>query len=196
MRAQLPEDKEARLAALREFKVLDSEPEEAFDAATRLAALVCQAPVALITFVDADRQWFKSRVGFDASETPRDVSFCAHAILQPGPLVVRDTQTDARFKDNPYVLSRPYIRFYAGAPLTTEEGSRLGTLCVLDTVPRVLFADQVAALELLGTQVMALLNMRRTVAYLESALNRQRERAAELEARLRRHEGEPGSAAS
>ena len=191
MRAELPEDEESRLAALREFKVLDSEPEEAFDAATRLAALICQAPLALITFVDEDRQWFKSRVGFDASETPRDVSFCAHAILQPGPLVVRDTQTDERFRDNPYVLSQPYIRFYAGAPLTTEGGARLGTLCVLDTVPRVLFDDQLRALELLSTQVMALLNARRTVDYLESALNRQRERAAGLEDRLRETGGEP-----
>ena len=185
MRAQIPEDEEARLAALREFKVLDSEPEEAFDAATRLAALICQTPKALITFVDADRQWFKARRGFDERETSRDVSFCAHAILQPGPLVVRDTQTDERFRDNPFVLSTPYIRFYAGAPLTTAEGHKLGTLCVLDTVPRVLFADQVAALELLSTQVMALLNMRRTVAYLESALNRQREKIAGLEARPR-----------
>jgi GAF domain-containing protein len=191
MRAEIPANEEARLAALRELKVLDSEPEEAFDAAARLAALICQTPTALITFVDVDRQWFKSHVGFGASETPRDVSFCAHAILQPGPLVVRDTQTDERFRDNPFVLSSPYIRFYAGAPLTTAEGHRLGTLCVLDTVPRVLFADQVAALELLGTQVMALLNMRRTVIYLESALNRHREREAELEGRLRTRSDDP-----
>ena len=190
MKAQLPEDEEARLAALREFKVLDSDPEEAFDAATRLAALICQTPKALITFVDEDRQWFKSRVGFDERETSRDVSFCAHAILQPGPLVVRDTQTDERFRDNPLVLSSPYIRFYAGAPLTTPEGHKLGTLCVLDTVPRVLFADQAEALELLSTQVMALLNLRRTVNYLESALNRKRERVAELEGQLQRGGGE------
>lgn len=189
MRAALPENESGRLKALRELRVLDSEPEEAFDAATRLAALVCQTPVALITLVDADRQWFKSKVGFDLPETSRDVSFCAHAILQPGPLVVRDTQTDERFKDNPFVLSTPYIRFYAGAPLTTAEGFKLGTLCVLDTVPRVMFADQVRALELLSTQVMALLELRRTVAYLESALNRQRERADGLEASLRRAEG-------
>lgn len=184
MEAQLPEGEERRLEALRRFKVLDSDPEEAFDAATRLAALICQTPIALITFVDEDRQWFKSRVGFDEQQTSRDISFCAHAILQPGPLVVRDTQTDARFRDNPLVLSSPYIRFYAGAPLTTAEGFRLGTLCVLDTVPRVLFSDQAAALELLSTQVMALLDMRRTVSYLESALNRKRERIAELEGRL------------
>lgn len=184
MEAQLPEGEERRLEALRRFKVLDSDPEEAFDAATRLAALICQTPIALITFVDEDRQWFKSRVGFDEQQTSRDISFCAHAILQPGPLVVRDTQTDVRFRDNPLVLSSPYIRFYAGAPLTTAEGFRLGTLCVLDTVPRVLFSDQAAALELLSTQVMALLDMRRTVSYLESALNRKRERIAELEGRL------------
>jgi len=190
MRAQLPEDEEARLDALRQYKVLDSEPEEAFDAITRLAALICQTPTALISLVDVERQWFKSRVGLATQESPRDFSFCAHAILQPGPLVVRDTQDDERFKDNPFVLSSPYIRFYAGAPLTTAEGHKLGTLCVLDTVPRVLFADQVTALELLSTQVMALLNMRRTVEYLESALNRKRERVAELEGRPGGREGD------
>ncbi len=190
MKAQVPEDEDARLAALHQFVVLDSDPEEAFDAVTRLAALICQTPTALVTLVDADRQWFKSRVGFTSQETPRDVSFCAHAILQPGSLVVRDTQDDERFRDNPLVLSSPYIRFYAGAPLATDDGFKLGTLCVLDTVPRVLFDDQVAALGLLSKQVMALLNMRRTVAYLERALNRKRERVAELEGRLRRHGGE------
>ncbi len=190
MKAQVPEDEDARLEALHQFVVLDSDPEEAFDAVTRLAALICQTPTALVTLVDADRQWFKSRVGFTSQETPRDVSFCAHAILQPGSLVVRDTQDDERFRDNPLVLSSPYIRFYAGAPLATDDGFKLGTLCVLDTVPRVLFDDQVAALGLLSKQVMALLNMRRTVAYLERALNRKRERVAELEGRLRRHGGE------
>ncbi len=190
MKAQVPEDEDARLAALHQFVVLDSDPEEAFDAVTRLAALICQTPTALVTLVDADRQWFKSRVGFTSQETPRDVSFCAHAILQPGSLVVRDTQDDERFRDNPLVLSSPYIRFYAGAPLATDDGFKLGTLCVLDTVPRVLFDDQVAALGLLSKQVMALLNMRRTVVYLERALNRKRERVAELEGRLRRHGGE------
>ena len=190
MKAQVPEDEDARLEALHQFVVLDSDPEEAFDAVTRLAALICQTPTALVTLVDADRQWFKSRVGFTSQETPRDVSFCAHAILQPGSLVVRDTQDDERFRDNPLVLSSPYIRFYAGALLATDDGFKLGTLCVLDTVPRVLFDDQVAALGLLSKQVMALLNMRRTVAYLERALNRKRERVAELEGRLRRHGGE------
>ncbi|MGI9104885.1 MAG: GAF domain-containing protein [Pyrinomonadaceae bacterium] len=184
MKAQLPKDENARLEVLRQFKVLDSDPEEAFDALTRLAALICQTPTALISLVDEDRQWFMSRVGFAPQETPRDISFCAHAILQPGPLIVRDTQDDERFRDNPLVISSPCIRFYAGAPLATAEGFKLGTLCVLDTVPRVLFADQAVALDLLSTQAMALLNLRRTVSYLESALNRKREKVAELEGRL------------
>lgn len=185
MKAQLPENEAARVDALRQYKVLDTAPEEAFDASTSLAALICKAPIALITLVDTDRQWFKSRVGFDQTETPRDISFCAHAILHPGPLVVRDTQDDERFRNNPLVLSKPYIRFYAGFPLTTEEGYRLGTICVLDTVPRVLFEDQTEELGLLSKQVMGLLNMRRTIAYLESALDRKREKIAELEGRVR-----------
>jgi hypothetical protein len=182
MKAALPEDEHARVESLREFKVLDTEPEEVFDEVTRLAALISQTPTALITFVDSDRQWFKSRVGFEARETPRDVSFCAHAILQPGPLVVKDALDDDRFKDNPLVLETPYIRFYAGFPLTSPEGHRLGTLCVLDNVRRFLFSEQAEALERLSKVVMALLNARRTIAYLESALNVKRGRIAELEA--------------
>ncbi|MDQ3687897.1 MAG: GAF domain-containing protein [Acidobacteriota bacterium] len=185
MKAPTPENEGARLEALHHFKVLDTEPEEAFDDITRLACYICQTPTALITFVDADRQWFKSRVGFVPQETSRDVSFCAHAILQPGQTVVRDTLDDERFRDNPFVLSKPYIRFYAGSPLTSAEGFRLGTLCVLDSVPRVLFSDQADALEMLSRQVTALLGMRRTVAYLESALNQKRSRIEELEDRLR-----------
>jgi len=191
MRAAIPEDEQARLEALRHFKVLDTDPEEAFDDITRLASYICQTPSALISLVDADRQWFKSRVGFEPQETSRDVSFCAHAILQPGPTVVRDTLDDERFKDNPYVLSAPYIRFYAGAPLVSTEGFKLGTLCVLDNVPRILFPDQAAALQLLSKQVMALLDMRRTVAYLESALNEKRARVEELEGLLRQHKTPP-----
>jgi hypothetical protein len=186
MRAATPEDERERLEALRHFKVLDTDPEEAFDDITRLASYICQTPSALISFVDADRQWFKSRVGFEPQESSRDVSFCAHAILQPGPMVVRDTLDDERFRDNPYVLSAPYIRFYAGAPLVSTEGFKLGTLCVLDSVPRILFPDQAAALQLLSKQVMALLDMRRTVAYLESALNEKRARVEELEGLLKR----------
>ncbi len=191
MKALLPDNEQERLEALRHFKVLDTDPEESFDEIARLASYVCHTPTALITFVDANRQWFKARVGFDQHETSRDASFCAHAILRPGPLVVRDTLDDERFRDNPLVLSAPYIRFYAGAPLTSAEGFRLGTLCVLDTVPRVLFKDQDAALQMLGKQVMALLNLRRTISYLEGALNAKRERVDELEQRLGLHKRSP-----
>ena len=191
MRAATPEDEQARLEALRHFKVLDTDPEEAFDDITRLASYICQTPSALISFVDADRQWFKSRVGFEPQESSRDVSFCAHAILQPGPTVVRDTLDDERFRDNPYVLSAPYIRFYAGAPLVSTEGFKLGTLCVLDNVPRILFSDQADALQLLSKQVMALLDLRRTVAYMESALNEKRARVEELEGLLRQRHAPP-----
>src|SRR5215216_5615904 len=117
MEAPLPGDERARVETLRQFKILDTEPEEAFDDITRLAAHISHTPTALISFVDADRQWFKSRVGFGPQETSRDISFCAHAILQPGPTVVRDTLDDERFRDNPLVLEAPYIRFYAGYPL-------------------------------------------------------------------------------
>ena len=181
MKAPLPEDEQARLENLRQFKVLDTEPEEAFDEIARLASYIAQAPTALITFVDSDRQWFKASVGFGRHETPRDVSFCAHAILQPGPLVVKDTLDDERFRDNPLVLETPYIRFYAGFPLTSDEGYRLATLCVIDTVRRLLFPEQAEAIERLSRVTMSLLNARRTVAYLESALNAKRKRVSELE---------------
>ena len=188
MKAPLPEDESSRLEALRSFGVLDTDQEEAFDDISRLAAHICYTPVALISFVDSDRQWFKSRVGFSPQETSRDVSFCAHAILQPGPSVVRDTLDDTRFRDNPLVLSTPYIRFYAGSPLTSAEGFRLGTLCVLDTVPRELRPEQVNALRMLSNQVMALLDLRRTVIYLAGALKEKRKRVEELEELLRSRE--------
>ena len=191
MKAPLPPDERERVEALRHFKVLDTEPERVFDDIARLAAYVCQTPTALVTFVDSDRQWFKARVGFGPRETPRDVSFCAHAILQPGPLVVTDALDDERFHDNPLVLEAPYIRFYAGFPLTSEEGHRVGTLCVLDTAKRILFPDQEAALERLRNVLAALLNTRRTVSYLEGALNVKRGRVAELEGARPREEPAP-----
>ena len=191
MEAPLPPDERARVEALRKFKILDTEPEAVYDDVARLAAYVCQTPTALITFVDEGRQWFKSRVGFGPRETPRDVSFCAHAILQPGPLVVTDALDDERFRDNPFVLESPYIRFYAGFPLTSDEGRRVGTLCVLDNVRRFLFSEQAEALERLSRVVMALLNARRTIAYLEGALNVKRAKVAELEGGAAREEPAP-----
>ena len=185
MEAPQPQDERARVEALREFHILDTEPEEAYDEVARLASYVCHTPTALVTFVDSGRQWFKSRVGFRPQETPREVSFCAHAILQPGPLVVTDALDDDRFRDNPLVLEDPYIRFYAGFPLTSEEGHRLGTLCVIDSAKRILFPDQESALRGLSRVLMALLDARRTVSYLEAALNAKRRAIAELEGNLR-----------
>jgi GAF domain-containing protein len=185
MKPPTPEDESARLESLRHFGVLDTDEEEVFDDIARLAAYICFAPVALISFVDSDRQWFKARVGFSPRETSRDLSFCAHAIHQPGPTVVRDTLDDERFRDNPLVLSAPYIRFYAGAPLTSAEGYRLGTICVLDRVPREMRREQIEALQMLSRQVMTLLDLRRTRDYLAGALREKNKKIEELETRLR-----------
>jgi GAF domain-containing protein len=188
MRARLPEDEPERLESLRRYRILDTDYEEAFDTAARLAAYVCQTPTALITFVDSDRQWFKSHFGFAQRQTSRDVSFCAHAILQEGPTVVRDALDDERFRDNPFVTTAPYIRFYAGAPLISSEGHRLGTLCVIDRVPRELRREQIEALQMLSTVLMALLNTRRDLRYVAGSLEDKRRRIAHLEERLRQHE--------
>jgi len=142
--------------------------EEAYDAITYLAAEICGAPIALISIVDKDRQWFKSRVGLDVTETPRDVAFCAHAIHQPSSLlIVPDASADPRFSTNPLVTGDPSIRFYAGAPLVSPAGNALGVLCVIDREPRRLTSQQEKALAALSIQVMALLELRRTVRDLE-----------------------------
>ncbi len=174
-------DEDARLRALRSYEVLDSAPEEAFDGLTRLAAEICGTPIALVSLVDADRQWFKSRLGLEQGETPRDVSFCAHAIAQPGTLVVGDARQDPRFADNPLVTAEPRIRFYAGAPLRSPDGHALGTLCVLDTRPRELSAEQLEALALLARQAQLLLELRRRMAELRAS----REALRESEERYR-----------
>ncbi|AMZ75233.1 MULTISPECIES: diguanylate cyclase [Pseudomonas] len=131
-----PDDEAARLKNLHSLKLLDTAPEERFDRLTRLARRLFDVPIALVSLVDANRQWFKSSAGLDASETPREVSFCGHAILQDQILEICDAEQDERFHDNPLVTDKPGIRFYAGHPLGLEDGSKLGTLCLLDTRPR------------------------------------------------------------
>jgi diguanylate cyclase (GGDEF)-like protein/PAS domain S-box-containing protein len=157
--AVLPPDEVERLNILRSYEILDSESEEAFDAMVQLASYICQTPIAVISLVDESRQWFKAAVGLDVKETSRDVSFCAHTILQDGAMVVADARFDERFSDNPLVLSSPGIRFYAGIPLTTSAGYRLGTLCVIDKVPRELSATQLGAIKTLADNVMAHLDL-------------------------------------
>jgi PAS domain S-box-containing protein len=161
MPAPVPSNEAARLQALRDFQILDTAPEPAFDDLTFLAAHICQVPMALISLVDRDRQWFKSSVGVTRTETSRGESFCAHAILGPELLIVPDALADPRFQDNPLVTADPKIRFYAGAPLITGDGLAIGSLCVLDHVPRQLTGEQTRALRALGQLVVAQMELRR-----------------------------------
>ena len=159
-----------RLAALRRYRILDTDPEQGFDDLTFLASYVCGTPIALITLVDADRQWFKSKVGLSLQETARNISFCTHTIQQTDLFVVRDALQESRFADSPLVRSDPHVRFYAGIPLIDAEGHALGAMCVMDRVPRQLNADQVAALATLSRLALTQLEMRRNLLEAEGAL--------------------------
>ncbi|MDH3285462.1 MAG: GAF domain-containing protein, partial [Acidobacteriota bacterium] len=158
---KIPENEAERLADLRAYEILDTVPEEEYDGLTALAAEICETPIALVSLVESDRQWFKSRVGLDATQTDRAVSFCAHAVVDDETLVVRDAWRDERFADNPLVEGDPNIRFYAGALLRSHRGANLGTLCVIDTRPRELSETQVSHLETIARQVEAQLELRR-----------------------------------
>ena len=173
---------EQRLEALRRYDILDTPREPAFDDITRLIAHVCQTPIALVTFVDADRQWFKSEVGIGVRETPLGQSICAHAILEHDLFVVPDTRKDERFLTNPLVARKPHLRFYAGARLMSPDGQALGTLCVLDYVPRTLTPEQLAALRSLARQVETQLELRRALAAQVAAGEALREAKREAEA--------------
>ena len=157
-RARIPANEQPRLDSLKDCCILDAFPEKVFDDLTSLAARLCETPIALVSLVDAERQWFMSAVGTTAKETHRDSAFCAHAILGHGPLIVTNAATDPRTFDNALVLGPPHIRFYAGIPLRTGDGHALGTLCVIDTVPRDITPPQLADLESLARQVTSQLS--------------------------------------
>jgi two-component system sensor histidine kinase/response regulator len=172
MKAPLPPDETNRLAALHRYDILDSVAEQDFDDITLLASHICETPIALISLVDQDRQWFKSKLGLTATGTSREFAFCAHGILQPDIFEVQDALADDRFANNPLVTGGPRIRFYAGAPLITSDGHALGMLCVNDRVPRELNPAQRAALQALGRRVVAQLELRRSLTNLRQSEER------------------------
>jgi len=169
IQANFTENEEDRLKALDSYEIVDSLPQKDFDDITRLASEICNTPISLISFIDADRQWFKSRYGLETSETPREYAFCAHAILNPDEiLIVPDATKDERFQDNPLTTGHPQVVFYTGVPLVNQEGHALGTLCVIDNKPKELTYNQLVALKALANQVMAQLELRRKVKELNT----------------------------
>jgi signal transduction histidine kinase len=169
--ASVPKNERDRLVALERYQILDTLPDPAIDDLSKIAAQICGTPIGLVSLVDDDRQWFKAKCGIDATETSRDVSFCAHAILQPGEVfLVPDTLNDDRFADNPLVTGDPYIRFYAGTPLVTDDGYALGSLCVVDRQPRELSLNQLDALTALGRQVIDQFEAHRTLNQLKQTI--------------------------
>lgn len=168
-------DEGARLKALLDYRLLDTGPEDALDNITRLTAKLFKTPIALVSLIDAERQWFKSRVGLDAHETPREYAFCEHAIQGSGPFIIGDALKDSRFAHNPLVTAEPKIRFYCGIPLRTPEGHGLGTLCVIDREPRVLSPQELSTLQLLARQVEIELEIRRRLLQLQDSLDQSEE---------------------
>lgn len=150
-----------RLATLYSYEILDTQRESVFDDITRMASTICRTPIASITLIDAERQWFKSEIGLGKSQTPISASICAHVVLENDVLVIADTSADRRFGGNPLYTGDPDLKFYAGAPITTADGVTLGTMCVLDTVSRSLTQEQIDMLRMLARQVMMHLELRR-----------------------------------
>ena len=174
MNAPIPANEKRRLEVLWQYEVLDTPPDETLDDLTELAAHIGQTPIALISLVDEKRQWFKSRLGVNATETARDISFCTHAILQREVMVVPDALKDERFAHSPLVTAAPFIRFYAGAPLITPEGLALGTLCIIDHEPRELSKKQVEMMEKLARVIMRYLTLHRQIRNLSQVPIRQK----------------------
>lgn len=175
----VPPNEPHRLAALRGYRILDTSPQRAYDDLVRLAMRICGTPLGTISLVDETRQWFKSRVGFTTPETPRALAFCAHTILGTDLMVVPNALEDPRFRNNPLVQGEEQVRFYAGAPLLTAEHDALGALCVLDTVPRDLTAEQQDSLRILSRQVVTHLELRRSLYELEESIEQRRRAEAE-----------------
>jgi diguanylate cyclase (GGDEF)-like protein/PAS domain S-box-containing protein len=167
-------DEEKRHDALLSYDILDTEAEEALDDLVKLASQVCGTPISLVTLVDRDRQWFKAKTNFDRTETPREVSFCGHAIAQAGLFMVPDATKDKRFAGNPLVVGDPHIRFYAGMPLESESGHNIGTLCVIDQAPKTLSPSQQEALRILAKQAMAQIELKKKMRLLNEAMADQR----------------------
>ena len=168
--AEIPQNEEERLKVLNGYSILDTLPEDEYDAITKIASAICNTQIALVSIIDKNRQWFKSAHGVNATETPRDVSFCAHSILNPNELfIINDATKDERFFDNPLTINEPNVIFYAGAPLNSSEGFPLGTLCVIDNKPKVLTENQKESLLLLSKQVVVLLELRKKNKELEAS---------------------------
>lgn len=177
-----PENESERLEFLKSINILDTLPEPDYDNITKIAAQICGVPIALVSLIDDKRQWFKSHYGLNATQTPKEFAFCAHAINKPNqPFVVKDSREDERFHDNPLVTGDPHVIFYAGFPLTTNNGLSLGTLCVIDNKPHQLTNEQLETLKALSNQVIKLLELRKANANLQTSLNDLKDKNEALE---------------
>ena len=182
---ELPQNEEERVNALNSYQILDTLPEKDYDSITQLASAICDTPISLISLIDDKRQWFKSRHGLQATETPKEYAFCAHAIVHPGMVLsVEDSRLDERFKDNPLVNGDPHVIFYSGIPLVNPDGHALGTLCVIDHKPKLLSQAQIKSLKALAQQVVNLLELRKANAALQEHNDRLQEFADAVEGEL------------